>query len=119
VKTVFASRFIRGKVRTNRNRIANRVWNSISEDLRSAMETLSDIKYYLGQPLLHVGEGKLLEVQPENHMDLVPKIPVSDLHKFIAEAISPPPSPIFRSILKDLETIEVWREGKQERLFTD
>lgn len=106
-QTLIASRFTfgTGKIETIRNHIACRVFNSAShwQDHQKVLKELNDIKHGMG----------------ENRTSLAhPRIFVSDLRKFM-KTVNPSPSPIFRSMLAELETMEVWRDDKKERLFAD
>ena len=95
---MFSSRFT-DDLETNRNRIANRVYDTIPEGIKSALKEITGIKNRLGP----------------NRLDLAhPIVFVSDLHQFM-ETINP--SAILRSVMEELETMEVWRDDRRERLF--
>ena len=101
VQTLFASRFDAGQVRTNRNRLANRVWYRISANDTSALMELIEIKRR------RLGEHRTGIAHPE--------IFVSDARIFIDTY----PSPKHRSTLAGLPTMEIWRGDIKERLFAD
>lgn len=106
VQTLFLSRFSpNGQMETNRNHVASRVCSTVSEDNRSALKELNEIKHRLRKDRMCLAH---------------PDISVSDLHNF-TETINPGPSSILRSILMELETMEVWRGDldKMERLFAE
>jgi hypothetical protein len=106
VQTAFSSRFTRGQVLTTRNQIAFRICNGINQE-HSALKKLTDIKQSTGLGVIRM------------QLELAhPNLLVSDLHKFM-ENIKPSPDSSFRSVMEELETMEIWRDGKKERLFAD
>ena len=101
VQTLFASRFDAGQVKTNRNQLTNRVWHEILANDTSALMELIEIKHH------HLREHRTGIAHPE--------IFISDLHIFIDTY----PSPMHRSTLAGLQTMEIWRGDIKEQLFAD
>ena len=99
-QTLLSSRYTLGKIETNCNHIASRIFNNISQDHQNIFKELNDIRCCLG-----VSRTVLAH----------PNISVLDLQKFV-EVIKP--SPILLLMLKEFEDMEVWRDKKKEWLFT-